>query len=137
MNRTITEKDLEIALNTLSIDSRCDTPSFKLASDLVNLAMKGIKCQSASLAYDSADDSKAGRVVSIQLAATIDDGDTFAVVPKADDRNTHWSIYLRHEDGEVTYVADFPRNAGRAYSSACEKALELSIKHKAPIEPIP
>lgn len=131
MSRSITEHELAFALNCYSIDNTLNLPDYALARKLVDKVEKN-RGSHPSLATQAP-----RKVVSIQLAATIDDGDTFAVVPKADDRNTHWSIYLRHEDGEVTYVADFPRNAGRAYSSACEKALELSIKHKAPIEPIP
>lgn len=81
--------------------------------------------------------SASSPVTAIQLAATVEDGTDFAVVPCEPNTHTHWSLYLRLENGEVQHQADFARSKGRAYDYACKRAVELSIEYQVPVEPIP
>lgn len=76
-------------------------------------------------------------VSAIQVAQTKEWGENFEVVPRETNAGTHWSLYLRFDNGEAEHVVDFARNAGRAFDNACKAAVQLSIDHQVPIEPIP
>lgn len=81
--------------------------------------------------------SASSPVTAIQLAQTKEWGENFEVVARETNAGTHWSLYLRLENGEAQHVIDYPRNKGRAFDHACRKAVELSIEYQVPVEPIP
>lgn len=79
------------------------------------------------------------QVASIQVAATRRNDDGFEVVGENDVGRTHWSVYLRDEEGLVTHVEDYKISGfgGPARAEALQHAAGLSIQHQVPIEPIP
>lgn len=79
------------------------------------------------------------QVASIQVAATRQSDNGFEVVGENDVGRTHWSVYLRDEEGLVTHVEDYKISGlgGPARADAMQHAAGLSIQHQVPIEPIP
>ena len=79
------------------------------------------------------------QVASIQVAATRQSDNGFEVVGENDLGRTHWSVYLRDEEGLVTHVEDYKISGfgGPACADALQHAAGLSIQHQVPIEPIP
>lgn len=78
-------------------------------------------------------------VTAIQVAATYQNADQVEVVPEADEGKTHYSVYLRLEDGTVKHADDTAiAEEGRGGARLCAMSLAaaLSMEHQVPIEPI-
>lgn len=76
-------------------------------------------------------------VKSIQVQTTKLSGAGVEVVPIADSRRTHWSLYLRNEKGEAEWVKDYPiiGDISTTFTRALVEAAKLSMEHQVPIEP--
>lgn len=80
------------------------------------------------------------KVVSIQVQTTKLTGAGVQVVPwkVAGNDATHWSLYLRYEDGNVEWVQDLrvSRSPAEVYGEAMLVAAKLSMEHQAFIEKV-
>ena len=83
--------------------------------------------------------TRKAQVASIQVAATRQSDNGFEVVGENDVGRTHWSVYLRDEEGLVTHVEDYKISGfgGPARADALQHAAALSMEHQVPVEPIP
>lgn len=77
-------------------------------------------------------------IKSIQVQTTKLTGAGVEVVPMADSRRTHWSLYLRDDKGEARWVKDFPisGDTSTSFTRALVEAAKMSMEHKVPIEQV-
>jgi hypothetical protein len=73
---------------------------------------------------------------SVQVAPVKVDGKDVQVVESSDSSATHWSVYLRGDDGLARWQADFEikNSHALARTSALLKSAALSMEHAIPIE---
>lgn len=77
-------------------------------------------------------------IKSIQVQTTRLSGAGVEVVPMADSRRTHWSIYLRDDKGECEWVKDIAivGDLTPVFTKALVEAAKLSMIHQVPIEQV-
>lgn len=80
---------------------------------------------------------KSIQVQTTRHETTKKDGTIVTAVSKSDESATHWSVYIRREDGEAFWVNDFAisrKKPDRARYQALAEAAHLSMANQVPIE---
>lgn len=84
---------------------------------------------------------KSIQVQTTRAETTKEHGTTVTAVPLVAncESATHWSVYTRDENGQVTWVKDFPikrKLPEETYYKALAEAARLSMQYQVPVEPI-